>query len=153
MTETEMLSEHFSVREFERSSIAAKYGIDNTMTKAYIKNAQALCEHILEPLRRYVGGPIIINSGYRSEELNNHQLLKRNGSSSTSQHCTGEAADIRIKDRNQGLEWAGWISEHCLYDQIILEKNAIGSIWLHVSYSRVKNRQKIYLDYTAKPRK
>lgn len=146
------LTEHFTQEEFERSSIAAKYGINNKMDNQSLKNAQALCIHILEPLRLHIGKPIIINSGYRCRDLNNHPLLRRNGSAVFSQHCTGEAADLRIESRAQGQEWAEWINANCDYDQIILEKNMTGSVWLHVSYNRKKNRKKMYLDFTAKPR-
>ncbi|MCY3928968.1 MAG: D-Ala-D-Ala carboxypeptidase family metallohydrolase [Acidobacteria bacterium] len=49
----------------------------------------------LQPLRNLFGWPIVVNSGYRCTELN-----RRVGGASRSQHCRGEAADIRLA--------AGW---------------------------------------------
>ena len=50
---------------------------------------QVVAENIFEPLRKFVGGPIKINSFFRSVELN-----KAIGGSSKSQHCEGRAIDI-----------------------------------------------------------
>lgn len=49
-----------------------------------------LCNTVLEPLRARWGGPIVIVSGYRTEEWN-----KRVGGAPKSQHVRGTAADIR----------------------------------------------------------
>ena len=47
----------------------------------------------LQILRNYIGKPITINSGYRSEEYN----ASIKGSSKKSQHVMGRAADIVVK--------------------------------------------------------
>ena len=64
------LSPHFTLREFEQSATAKKYGIDNTVPSKYVPVLQQLCKEVLEPLRSYVGQPIIISSGYRCNQLN-----------------------------------------------------------------------------------
>jgi len=53
---------------------------------------QILVEHVLDPLRRFIGRPIIVTSGYRSPKVN--AAVK---GSKTSAHKTGEAADIKAK--------------------------------------------------------
>ncbi len=64
------LSEHFMLSEFERSATAEKYHIDYHVPSQYIPTLQQLCKEVLEPLRRFVGGPIVISSGYRCNQLN-----------------------------------------------------------------------------------
>lgn len=52
-------------------------------------------------------GPVIITSGYRSEAYNESLRLKGYNPSKTSQHCTGEAVDINVKnaDNREVFEW------------------------------------------------
>ena len=83
------LTKHFSIEEFERSERAKRLGIDNTVPKALRPNIQALCENVLEPVRQHFGVPIYISSGYRCPRLN-----KVVNGVTTSQHQTGQAADI-----------------------------------------------------------
>lgn len=54
------------------------------------RNAKELAKTILEPLRRLIGKPIVILSGYRPPLLNS-----KSGGVSGSQHLTASAADIR----------------------------------------------------------
>ena len=65
-----LLSPHFRLEEFTRSQIASANGIDNTPSPAQIEALKGLCLNVLEPLREIIGKPIIITSGYRSEEVN-----------------------------------------------------------------------------------
>ena len=64
------LTEHFTLSEFEHSATAEKYHIDNSVPAQYIPTLQQLCKEVLEPLRSFVGGPIVISSGYRCNQLN-----------------------------------------------------------------------------------
>ena len=64
------LSEHFTLAEFERSATAQACGIDNNVPAKYVPVLQQLCKEVLEPLRSFVGKPIIISSGYRCNQLN-----------------------------------------------------------------------------------
>lgn len=52
--------------------------------------ATKLARSVLDPLRDAVGGPLHVSSWYRSPERN----AATPGASSTSQHLTGEAADV-----------------------------------------------------------
>ena len=133
------LSENFTLEELIRSNTAERMGIDNVpKDEKVVENLRSLCLEVLQPLRDYVGAPVHINSGYRCPELN-----MAVGGVKNSQHCRGEAADIRIVSPKQGREWAAWIEDNCRFDQMLLERNKNGGVWLHVSCKRdaSKNRQ------------
>ena len=126
------LSENFTLEELIRSNTAERMGIDNVpKDEKVVENLRSLCLEVLQPLRDYVGAPVHINSGYRCPELN-----MAVGGVKNSQHCRGEAADIRIVSPKQGREWAAWIEDNCRFDQMLLERNKNGTVWLHVSCKR-----------------
>lgn len=131
------LSQNFSLAEFTRSATAQHLGISNQPSDTAIVNLLNLCQRVLQPLRDHVGLPINISSGYRNDALN-----KAVGGVANSQHRLGEAADIVIPTRNgqpdldTAREWMQYISGHLIFDQIILEHNADGHYWLHVSCRR-----------------
>ena len=130
------LSKNFTLEEFIHSNTAERMGIDNVpKDEKVVENLRSLCLEVLQPLRDYFGAPVHINSGYRCPELN-----MAVGGVKNSQHCRGEAADIRIAS---GREWAAWIEDNCRFDQMLLERNKNGAVWLHVSCKRdaSKNRQ------------
>jgi hypothetical protein len=81
-----------------------------------------------------LGGPLRINSGYRSLALN-----RAIGSKDTSQHRRGEAADIELPGGPSNAELARWILASDLpFDQLILEAHRAGdprSGWVHVSHT------------------
>ena len=63
------LSKHFKLSEFEKSSTATRLGIKNKAGSGEIKNLTDLCYAVLEPVRAKFDKPIMVTSGYRSEEL------------------------------------------------------------------------------------
>ena len=129
------LSKHFTLAEMTFSPTAIKKGIDNTPNSQAIRNLEALCKNILEPLRAYIGGPIKVSSGYRSEVLNS--LI---GGSKSSQHRFGQAVDFDLGDRC--AEAFKFIRENLDYDQIIWEfGNDKQPDWIHVSFSTKSNRK------------
>jgi zinc D-Ala-D-Ala carboxypeptidase len=75
------ISDHITLKEGINSFTAKRKGIDNTPDEYQITNMYILAHKVFEPLRKWVGGPIKINSFFRSEELN-----KAIGGSSKSQH-------------------------------------------------------------------
>lgn len=88
------ISSNFSYKEFEESDTARKNHIQNVITDTEVRDSvKALVLNVLQPLRNKWGGPLVINSGYRSPKLN--RLV---GGASTSQHVKGEAADVRCTD-------------------------------------------------------
>ena len=123
------LTEHFTLEEFTRSVLATRYGIANVPSPEAVSNLQDLCLHVLEPLRRHLGHPIRISSGYRCTMVNVGV-----GGVANSQHTRGEAADIIVS----GLMPQAYmfIRDHLPYDQLIMEHT-----WIHVSYRRGRNRR------------
>ena len=80
----------FKLSEFTYSATATARHIENVPSAEAMRNLELLTKNVLDPLREAWGGPIIINSGYRSEELN-----KAVGGAQYSYHMLGMAADIR----------------------------------------------------------
>ena len=136
------LSANFTLAELTKSQTAERCGIDNSPDKEHVDNLQKLCDEILQPIRDYFKKPVVISSGYRSPELS-----KKIGSSSRSQHCRGEAADLEIPGVSN-KELADFINENLNFDQVILEfhnPDEINSGWVHVSYVGDKNRSEYLL--------
>ena len=143
------LSGHFSLAELTKSQTATRKGIDNKPTLDHIENLTELCTHVLEPTRRNFGKPMVISSGYRSEEL-----CEDIGSSKNSQHAKGEAADFEMFGVDN-KELAKYIKNNLVFDQLILEfynPDDPSSGWVHCSYSKEENRKQSLLyngkDYT-----
>ena len=143
-----MISKHISDKEGVYSRTALRRDIDNTPTKDHKINMVELAENIFEPLRMYVGGPIKINSFYRSPELN-----KAIGGSSKSQHCNGQAIDIDDTfGRMSNAEMYEFIKENLDFDQMIWEfGNDSNPNWVHISYvSPQQNRNRCLKAYKEK---
>ena len=135
------LSEHFSLAELTKSSHAEVYNVPSHVA---IENLKRVCEW-LEELRSRARVPIIINSGYRSPQLN-----KKVGGASTSNHLTGCAVDIRVDGIEQALRYAVILLDIADetkqdFDEILIEKNRYGAIWLHfaVRPPSQENRRRI----------
>ena len=123
------LTPHFALREFVISATAVRHGIDNTPPADAVGRLTALCENVLEPLRRRFG-VIRITSGYRCERVN--RLV---GGVPTSQHLRGEAADINVASRESGQRMYDYIRTRLDFDQLIFEqRRKTGTRWIHVSY-------------------
>ena len=140
-----MISKHISDREGVYSTTATRRGIDNTPDKEHLDNMKLLAEKIFEPLRKWVGGPIRINSFYRGPELN-----KAIGGSSKSQHCKGQAMDIDDTGCHKtNAEMYAWIKDNVDFDQMIWEfGDDENPNWVHVSYfSPEENRNRCLKAY------
>ena len=140
-----MISKHISDKEGVYSRTALRLGIENKPTVTHRDNMVKLANEVFEPLRAYVGGPIKINSFYRSPELN-----KAIGGSSKSQHCHGQAMDIDDTfGRITNAEMFNFIRDNLDYDQMIWEfGDDDNPDWVHVSYvSPQENRQRCLLAY------
>ena len=139
------LSEHFTLAELTKT----KTNLKNVPSEAQVANLKRLCGW-LERLRsewnrRYGEGdaPIVINSGFRSEAVN-----KAVGGAATSNHLTGCAADIRVSGMEQALRYAVIlldISDESRedFDELLIERNARGAIWLHFAVRPTRNRRKL----------
>ena len=157
MIQKQVLSPHFCLDEFTKSSTAMKHGIKNTPPQEAVDNLKALCLGCLEPLRKELGLPVVITSGYRTKALNS--MLAH--SSERSQHMLGQAADFYVAEpKDLNLEPGTLnpakptrrellikafrliiLDESIDYDQLILYPS-----FIHVSYvSRERNRRTILL--------
>ena len=160
------LSEHFTLAELTKTNTNLK----NVPNEVQIKNLKRLCGwleklrsryneryegpvDVFTPLalRRGVGGeaglggeaPIVINSGFRSAAVN-----KAVGGAATSNHLTGCAADTRVSGMEQALRYAVIlldISDESGedFDELLIERNARGAIWLHFAVRPTRNRRKL----------
>ena len=140
-----MISKHISNKESVYSRTAQRLNISNTPTEDHKQNMIELAENIFEPLRSYVGGPIKINSFYRSPKLN-----KAIGGSSKSQHCNGQAIDIDDTfGRISNAEMYEFIKQNLDFDQMIWEfGDDDNPDWVHVSYvSAEENRKRCLKAY------
>ena len=156
------LSQHFTLGELCKTSVKTKDG--NIPCHVHIENLKRLCRW-LERLRlrcnqirneklgmRNVNDkmrneslpevPIIINSAYRSPQVN-----KAVGGAATSNHLTGCAADIRCKGIEQAIRYACIlldISDESQepFDELLIEQSA-KSIWVHFAVRPEGNRRKV----------
>ena len=128
---SDRISEHVSLKEGIKSHTATRLSIDNTPRDLDLINMTTIANKVFEPLRKWVGGPIAINSFYRSPKLNSAI-----GGSTSSQHCIGCAIDIDDKyGCKSNSQMFKYIKNNLDYDQLIWEfgddKNPD---WIHVSY-------------------
>ena len=155
------LSEHFTLGELCKTSYDT---LDkNIPSHAAIENLRNLCENWLEDLRRRYnfsrkeeGGrrkentkeaeiPIIISSGFRSEEVN-----RLCGGAKGSNHLTGCAVDIHCNGPEQMIRMAGILLDIAdgtkrKFDELILEKRG-STYWVHFAVRPKDNRRKILFD-------
>ena len=170
------LSEHFTLGELTKTSYHTLDG--NIPSRVAIENLKRLCVW-LELLRdqyneRYGDSrndiPIIINSGYRSDEVN-----RMCGGAKGSNHLTGCAVDIKCYGPEQMIRMAGILldiadgtkkeltsSRVCSrsaeskqaslcarstadFDELIMEKRG-STYWVHFAVRPKDNRRKILFD-------
>lgn len=129
---------YFTIKEFTKSTTAIKRHIDNKPSKEVERSLTALVENVLDPLREAYGKPIIVTSGYRCPKLN--AIV---GSTPSSQHVKGEAADIKsvqdTPEENKKL-FDLIVKLKLPFDQLINEHNYD---WVHVSCGQRHRRQKL----------
>lgn len=124
------ISDNFNLEEFINSPTAEKYNIDNTPSEQVKNNIITLVRNILQSIRNEWEKPITVTSGYRCQALNN----KVKGSK-TSQHLTGDAADITTGNPQDNKKLFHFIvdmaqQKKVVYGQLIDE---YGYKWLHIS--------------------
>ena len=143
------LTPHFTLGEMTKTKYKTKDG--NIPSHVAIENLKRLCRW-LEMLRsewnkRYGEGndPIIINSGYRSWEVN-----KKAGGVATSNHLVGCAADIKCIGKEQALRYAVILSDIADeakddFDELIIEVRG-SRVWVHFAVRPKGNRRKVLFD-------
>ena len=146
------LSQHFTLGELTKTSYHTLDG--NIPSHVAIENLKCICEEWLEDLRfsynqLYGDGeheiPIIINSGYRSEEVN-----MKCGGAKGSNHLTGCAVDIKCYGPEQMIRMAGILLDIADgtrrdFDELIQEKRG-STYWIHFAVRPSGNRRKILFD-------
>ena len=145
------LSEHFTLGEVTKTSY--KTEDQNIPSRVAIENLKNLCENWLEDLRYSYytlshkrDSPhcemLIINSGYRSPEVN-----RLAGGSPTSNHLTGCAVDIHVEGFEQAVRYASILLDIAEgtkrdFDELYIERNKAGSHWIHFAVRPRDNRRK-----------
>ena len=160
------LSEHFSLGELTKTSYITADG--NIPSRVAIENLKNICENWLEDLRysyntlygersersQEIGVsrndksqeiPLIITSGFRSEEVN-----RLCGGAVNSNHLTGCAVDIRCLGPEHMVRMAGILLDIADgskrdFDELILEKRGT-TYWIHFAVRPKDNRRKILFD-------
>jgi putative chitinase len=132
------LSEHFTLDELTHTDHRE---FDNTPNVEETENLTRLAE-FLERIKIVLDGkPIMVNSAFRSEAVNNAV-----GSRNTSQHRIGCAADIRVPGMTPDEVVKAVIASGIGYDQIIREFDR----WTHISVPNTKDmtprRQALIID-------
>ena len=152
------LSEHFKLAELTKTNT----GIKNVPNEVQVNNLKRLCkwleqlrlrynqmrnekgemrngnEEMRNEVREY---PIIINSGFRSPEVN-----KAVGGATLSNHLTGCAVDIRCIGIEQALRYAAILLDisdlnHEDFDELLIEQKA-HVIWIHFAVKPSCNRRR-----------
>ena len=141
------LSQHFELGELCKT----KTGIENAPNETQVENLKRVCRW-LERLRKrwndlYGEGddPIVINSGFRSPEVN-----KAVGGVPTSNHLTGCAVDIRCVGMEQALRYAAILLDisdlnNEDYDELLIEQKG-SVVWIHFAVKPTGNRRRTSLE-------
>jgi len=115
------LTEHFTLEEHTHTDHRE---FDNTPNDAEIANLQRLAEFLEKVKMVLRGKPIMINSAFRSKQVNDAV-----GSKDTSQHRVGCAADIRVPGMKPDEVVQALMASGLEYDQLIREFDS----WCHIS--------------------
>ena len=135
------LSKNFSLDEFTFSQTASRVGIDNTPTEEVLENLKHTAEN-MEKVRKILGYPILISSGYRSPALN-----RTIGGAKNSQHMQGEAVDFTCPKFGTPREIVNKLKDYDLpFSQLILEYER----WVHISFTKGSNRKQVLVIGTSK---
>ena len=148
------LSDHFTLGELTKTNTKIK----NVPNEAQVENLKRLCGWLEQLRRRPTPSPsllregseepIIINSGYRSPEVN-----RAVGGVPDSNHLTGCAVDIHVTGLEQLIHYASTlldISDERQedFDELLLERSPKGTYWLHFAVRPSGNRRKVRLIQT-----
>jgi hypothetical protein len=119
------LARNFSLDELTVTSTSAS----NEPLGMHKEKLLYAANYLLQPIRDEFGR-VDVNSGYRSKGVN-----LAIGGSETSQHCKGEAADIRTPDADLWEVYL-WILDNLLFGQCIYEEKGAAK-WIHISLPRL----------------
>ena len=132
------ITENFTLEELYRSSEAEKKHLNNVPSAFEIKQLELLAKTVLQPIRNKCGFPVWVSSGYRSAAVN-----KAVGGSATSQHCRGQAADIKACKGHTNKELFDCIKKMVERGEIVVGQliNEYNYSWVHVSLPYTKKNE------------
>jgi hypothetical protein len=128
------MTPHFTLAELTATSHRQ---FDNTPNESETANLQRLAEFLEQVKEALDGKPVMINSAFRSKQVNDSV-----GSKDTSQHRTGCAADFKVPGMTPDAVVRAIIAAGLPYDQIIREFDA----WTHISISDTPRKQALIID-------
>jgi len=132
------LTEHFTLEELTATSHRQ---FDNTPNDSELANLLRLAEFLEQVKTALDGKPIMINSGFRSKQVNDSV-----GSKDTSQHRIGCAADLRVPGMAPDAVVKAVVAAGLPFDQIIREFDS----WTHISVTNTPDgtprRQALIID-------
>ena len=132
------MTPHFTLAELTATSHRQ---FDNTPNEAETANLQRLAEFLEQVKTALDNKPIMINSGFRSKQVNDSV-----GSKDSSQHRIGAACDFRVPGMTPDAVVRAVIAAGLPFDQIIREFDA----WTHISVTNTPDgtprRQALIID-------
>lgn len=141
---SEYITKNFTYDELTGSTVAKRLGLDNTPSEVEKKRLVMLANEVLQPIRDAWKSPIIINSAFRSEEVN-----KAVGGVKNSQHRKGEAADITVGSKEKNKKLFNFIIKLINNGTIDVGQliDEFSYSWIHVSLPRsnAMNNQILHL--------
>lgn len=132
------MKSYFTIEELCKSDTAIKYNINNTPETRELHNLETITIPHMNIIREFLGVPIIVNSGFRCQELNRKVKGVYN-----SKHLDGLAVDGIPKDLNLRECWKKIRNSKysSLLDQCILyEKKG----FIHFGFSKEVPRQQFF---------
>lgn len=133
------MAKYFKKSEFLYSTTALKHKIDNKPQTQDVENNINELMEFLDDVRVKWGSAILVTSGYRCPQLN--ELV---GGVKTSGHQIGSAADL-VPANNKKREFYNFMIEYLKdkeFDELLLEGNGKGSIWVHFSLKSYQGKQR-----------
>lgn len=131
----ENISEHISYAESIHSEKAISLGLDNTPNEEQLVRMREVALMCFEPLRKWYGKAIKINSFFRSPLVN-----KAVNGSPTSDHMKGCSIDLTAGSKEENLKLFTWMKANLIFDQLIWENEGA---WIHVSFKKGQNRNQV----------
>ena len=131
----ENISEHITYKEATTSNKAIALGIVNKPNLEQLYNMGLVANLCFEPLRKWYGKPIKINSFFRNAETN-----KAVGGSKTSDHMQGCAIDLTAVNKTENKKLFEWLKDNVEFTQLI---NEYDYTWVHISYDKNNLKKQI----------
>ncbi|MEA4918153.1 D-Ala-D-Ala carboxypeptidase family metallohydrolase [Proteiniphilum sp.] len=137
------ITKNFTLEELSHSNTAKAKNIPNEPGTVEKANLVKLAICLLQPLRNLYGKTMVVNSGYRSPEVN--RLV---GGVPTSLHMQGKAADISCENPRELQKLL--VRSGLPFDQAILYDDGRNN-FLHLSFNEGKNRKQVLYSKGTRP--